>query len=368
MLAWPVACAWIALRRPRGSVLWLATLMATALALIASQPRGPRIYSATPQWDPGRFWRRAEVQDAAARTNPSKLPTEGNKAVRFAIRRFCDLGYRCAPGLLVLALGAAGAVASRGWPTAWPVPGRAMVAWVFVSWGIFFLYVSLFWQFSSQETGKQFLPWLSLVSLVAGFVGCREAWRRWLRRSTDAPEKRAFILRRVPSTALAVLWVMVLLRAYGQTEHWTRTLGKPVKSPVRFSADTWSTLRFLQTSTTPDSRVLSPFGSGGPSPKGDHAISAWAGRRAVDEHRLKISAFFPDLRDRCAARQGLINGFFEDPQGSTLERLAARWHISYVVLPSEKAEKIPQSLGDVRFRTEEWSVIQIRSVDPGSGD
>src|SRR5262249_36311888 len=115
-----------------------------------------------------------------------------------------------------------------------------------------------------------------------------------------------------------------------------------------------------RSSTPPDCRVLSPFGPDGVWPRGDYAIAGWAGRRAVDEHR-SLASVLPGVRERYAARQGLINGFYVDPQPERLRRLAARWGVTYAVPPSRHAVHMPEPLAHVVFDSGEWSVLQIES-------
>lgn len=359
LLAWPVAGAWILLRRPRGGGLWLAALCGLGALLQASQPRGPDIGSIPLEWAPGRFWTTTNVANAEASTSPGLraldpqrlTPTSPASKVGMVLAK-------SGAGLLILALGTAVALLARGAPRTWPVGGWAIAIWVALSWAVFLGFVSSFWYANSAETGKQFLSWLALVCLVAGSVGCRELFRGHSGGSSRA-------IAATLCVAGIALWSLALWRAYEQTLGWQRTLGRNKEQPVRFSSDVWSTLRFLRSGTSATARVLSPFGPGGVAPRGPHAISGWAERRAVDEYNARLARLFPHLADRLKKRQAVINRFFSDPRPEDLRSMAAAWGVSYVVLRSGDVMRLPPCLARPVFRSGKWSVLRIELAPDG---
>jgi hypothetical protein len=251
-------------------------------------------------------------------------------------------------GLCVLLVGAASAgLARRRW---WPssTPGRALAVWIASSWAVLLAYLSLAWFVNTHQTAFQFLPWLAVNSVLAGFVGLRAAFEHWL------DGRRA--LRLGLAFAGILIWALVLGRAYVKTEGFARRQW----TAFPFATESWEVLTWLRTQTPHTTRVLAPFESplldSIPSP---YAISGVAGRRAVDEH-FTFAIWFPGYAERMVERKRRIAQFYRDPRCELLAQLALDWQLDYVILPARAAAQVPAEIGTAVCSNSKWSVLQLR--------
>jgi hypothetical protein len=333
VLAWAAACSLVLYLRPRAWAWWLGSLVLLGLCLVTLQPHGPDIVQLQPEWAPGRFW-----ANLFGHSGPGARDDRG----------LDDFVQWTGVGLGVLSVGtlSAGLALRRWWPCS--KAGRGLAVVIAASWGVFLAYTSLFWFLDAHQTAFQFLPWLSLVSILAGLAGCRMALDHWL------AGRRA--LRFSLAFAGIALWGLVLARAYSKTEGFAQCQW----TTFSFTADSWETLTYLRTQTPQTARVLAPFESPLPGPRpSPYAVSGVAGRRAVNEHS-GLAIWLPGLADRMAERKRLVAQFYRDPRPELLQPLAAAWGLEYAVLPSRRAMQVPAELGRTVFSTPQWSVIQLR--------
>src|SRR5262249_53690860 len=156
------------------------------------------------------------------------------------------------------------------------------------SWSIFLLYASCFWLLSAHQTGFQFLPWLSVVSVIIGLAGLRYGLRYIL-----AGRSR---LRFGLGCAASAVWGLCFTRAWAQSDGFSKPWGGiaskwgPTPS-FPLSADAWNALSLVRTRTPSTARVLSPFAL---DDFASYPVSGCAGRRAVGEHHL-CTRFFPEI-------------------------------------------------------------------------
>jgi len=327
LLAWAAAGCLVLYVRPRALAAWLGALAGLGLLLIALQPHGADIVPLRPEWAPGRFW-------------SSLLAARDDRGLATFVE-WTEVG------LCVLGAGALAAALAlrRLWPAS--ADGRRLALLVGSSWGAFLAYASLFWFLDAHQTVFQFLPWLALVSILAGLAGLRAALGVWLAGK-----------RRVATGLVCggvALWGLVLARAWQQTGGF----GKVQWTSFTFTADAWETLEYLRTQTPPAARVLAPFESALPGPlPSPYAVSAVAGRRAVNEHS-GLAVFVPGVAERMAQRKRSVGEFYRDPRPEVLRELATAWELEYVILPSNRTAQLPDALGEVVFRTPQWSVLRL---------
>ncbi len=333
LLACSAACALVLYLRPRAWALWLGILVLIGLGMIALQPHGPGILAFQPEWAPGRFW-----SDLCSYRGP--FVRDGRWLANFV--DWIEVG------LAVLFVGAIGAgMALRRW---WPesLTGRSLVLVVACSWAVFLAYVSLLWFVNPHQSAFQFLPWLAVLSVLAGIVGVRAALERWL------SDRRA--LRLGLACAGIVTWAAVLGRAYVETDGFA----KRQWTAFPFATESWEVLTWLRTQSPPTARVLAPFESplldSIPSP---YAISGVAGRRAVDEH-FTFAIWFPGYAERMAERKQKLAQFYRDPRPELLATLVAEWSLDYVVLPTRAAAQMPAELGHTVCSNPKWSLLDVR--------
>ena len=328
LLAWSAACVLVLHVRPRAWGVWLATLALLGFGLVASQPNGPDIVALQPEWAPGRFFR--SLCGGGDRDGAAFLEWIG-------------------VGLALLVVGALSAAIAlrRAWPRS--TSARSLVVLVLTSWGSFLAYASCFWFLDAHQTAFQFLPWLAIVSVVAGLAGCKTALDRWL-AGRDA-------LRLGLAFAGIALWVLVLARAWSTTDGFSR----PQWTSFTFSSDSWKALEYLRTQTPARARVLAPFESSQPGAlPSPYAVSGIAGRRAVNEHS-GLGVFLPGLANRLAERKRQVGEFYRDPRPDALHKLAVAWGLDYALLPAQRAADVPESIGRTLFTTPQWSVIDLRA-------
>ena len=326
LLAWAAACALVLWLRPRAWILWLACLALLGAGLVALQPHGAGIITLRPEWAPGRFW--SSLFGAGAANDDRGLAV---------FLEWTEVG------LVLLACGcaSAGLALGRCWPQS--APGRNLALLVVASWVTFLAYASAFWFLDAHQTVFQFLPWLAIVSVLAGLAGLRVALNRWL------AGRRGW--RTGAALAGAALWALVLALAWRNTDGFARREW----TTHAFSTDSWAVLDFLRTRTPASARVLAPFESAAagavPSP---YAISGVAGRRAVNEHS-GLAVFLPGFAERTVRRKQQVGEFYRDPRADALRELARVWELDYAILPARGASASGKSV----FSTPQWSVVEL---------
>ena len=339
VLAWGAACAVVLSVRPRAWKWWLSSLALLGAAIVALELRGSDILPMHPEWAPGRLW--------------ASLLTYSGDGARGG-RMLCKFADWSSVGLAIFVLGTASAAFAlrRLWPRS--QAGRGLLVWVAASWAIALTCDSMFWLLDPHETAFQFLPWLSLVSIVAGIAGFRSAVNRLFSEHHAA--------RLSLAVAGVALWGLVLTRAYVHTTGFTQCRWQTIP----FSTESWATLEYLRNETPITARVLAPFESAHRKSGSaayavtSYAISGVAGRRAVDEH-YSLAVSLPGLAERMVTRKRMVMRFYENPQPDSLEELAGAWQLDYVVLPSSQAARMPDALARAVFANSEWSVLQLRS-------
>ncbi len=333
LLAWSAACSLVLVLRPRAWVWWLGILALTGLGLTVLQPHGPGILAFQPEWAPGRFW-----AGLFSYTGPTLR--DGRWLGNFV--EWIEVGL----GVLLVGAASAGLALGRWWPSS--TTGRSLALLIASSWAVLLVYLSLFWFVNTHQTAFQFLPWLAVISVLAGLVGVRVALERWL--------SGRHALRLGLALAGITTWGLVLGRAYVKTDGFAQRQW----TAFPFATESWEILTWLRTQTPRTARVMAPFDSplldSIPSP---YAISGVAGRRAVDEH-FTFAIWFPGYAERMAERKRRLAQFYRDPQPQLLAPLVADWGLDYVVLPARAAAQVPVELGRPVCSNPKWSLLEVR--------